>query len=586
MKLKWKMNIMIGLMLLIFSGILGSVMFLKVSTILDIKKLSAFELSSNMGMMIIDSQYQGQWTVKDGKLYKGTMVIDDSFEALDAIVEKVHIFSAIYLGEQEVAVSDMQAMGPPPQDDNGAKKDATIADEMLKNSASDGQGVTQDVLDAVLKNGESKSGRAAIGGMNVDAYYTPIKDQSGNVIGMWVVCSSRDDSMKEVFSLFSSILIIIVLILIVGIIVSMSISNHITKDLVNMQEDISSFALGDFTKAMDLKILNRKDEIGHIGQSIADMQQGVKTIVRGVLKQTNLIEHNISLTNHKLGDLQNDIEMISATTQQLSAGLQQTSASATQMNQTASNIEAEVDHTYDMSKSGKEAAQKIKLRAEDLKVKSSNSKQQTQNVYSQAHKNMVDSIEKSKSIEQIQLLTDTIFAIASETNLLSLNANIEAARAGEAGRGFSIVADEIRKLSESSKQAATQIQQVTQEVIQSVDTLIVDSKDMLDFIDNNVFKDYEMLIETADQYSQDATFVDNLVSNFTQTTQKLRTSMKTMTNAINEIALAANEGAEGSSDIAGRAIDMLNNVNSCVEQSQATKESSNKLLEEVSGFRV
>jgi methyl-accepting chemotaxis protein len=337
---------------------------------------------------------------------------------------------------------------------------------------------------------------------------------------------------------------------------------------------------------MDGKVLTRKDEIGHIGKAISSMQHGVKTIVKGVLKQTHNIEENIDATNKKLDNIQQDIEVISATTEQLSAGLQQTSASATQMNQTAMNIEEEVDGTYAMSQSGKEAAQKIKQRAQALKTKSLTSKAQTQQVYSQAHSNMTNSIEKSKCIEQINLLTQTIFAIASETNLLSLNANIEAARAGEAGRGFSIVADEIRKLSESSKQAATQIQEVTKQVLESVDAVIVDSKDMLSFIDNNVFKDYEMLVETGEQYSQDAIFVEDLVSGFTNTTEKLRSSMKMMTTTINEISLAANEGAEGSSDIAARVMEMLNNVNALVEQSNATKQSSDRLLKEVRGFRV
>jgi methyl-accepting chemotaxis protein len=582
MKLKWKMNIMIGLMLLIFSVVLGSVMYMKVTSILEIKMQNEFKLTSSMGMLVLDSKYPGQWSVKNGKLYKGTIAIDDSFTALDEIRESVHIFSALYVGSQEVAVSNMENMGPPP--DQQQKKFSILS--LLKNKSVATQGVSQQVIDAVLKNGESFSGKAAIAGMNVNAYYTPIKDETGKIIGMWSVCSSRDDSMQEVISLFGSILVLIILMFVVGIMISIGISRHITKDLEDIQHNIASFADGDFSGDINGKILNRKDEIGHIGQSISDMQQGVKKIIRGVLNQTHAIEGNIDVTNKKLDAIQGDIEVISATTQQLSAGLQQTSASATQMNQTASNIEQEMDSTYSISQSGKQAAQEIKQRAQQLKTKSLSSKAQTQQVYSQAHSNMMDSIEKSKSIEQITLLTQTIFAIASETNLLSLNANIEAARAGEAGRGFSIVADEIRKLSESSKQAATQIQQVTQQVLESVEALILDSKDMLSFIDNNVFKDYEMLIATGEQYSQDAVFVEDLVSSFTSTTEKLRTSVKMMTTTINEISIAANEGAEGSSDIAERAVEMLNDVNALVQQSNATKHSSNQLLKEVGEFRV
>ena len=66
-------------------------------------------------------------------------------------------------------------------------------------------------------------------------------------------------------------------------------------------------------------------------------------------------------------------------------------------------------------------------------------------------------IEKSKAVEEINILTDNILSITSQTNLLALNANIEAARAGEAGKGFAVVAGEIGKLAMDSAQAANQI---------------------------------------------------------------------------------------------------------------------------------
>ena len=80
-------------------------------------------------------------------------------------------------------------------------------------------------------------------------------------------------------------------------------------------------------------------------------------------------------------------------------------------------------------------------------------------------------IEKSKAVEEVRELTKNIINIAEETNLLALNASIEAAKAGDAGRGFVVVADEIGKLAMNSAQAATEIQKVTAEVIQTVDEL-------------------------------------------------------------------------------------------------------------------
>ena len=91
-----------------------------------------------------------------------------------------------------------------------------------------------------------------------------------------------------------------------------------------------------------------------------------------------------------------------------------------------------------------------------------------------------EKIAKSKSVEQIEILTSNIIEITEQTNLLALNASIEAARTGEAGRGFAVVADEIGKLAGNSADAAAKIRQVSAEVIQAVDELAEGSQQMIE----------------------------------------------------------------------------------------------------------
>lgn len=97
---------------------------------------------------------------------------------------------------------------------------------------------------------------------------------------------------------------------------------------------------------------------------------------------------------------------------------------------------------------------------------------------------MEQSIENSKEAAQIQSLTENILQIASQTNLLSLNASIEAARAGEAGKGFSVVAAQIGELAESSRTIAKNIQEISTLVTESVTGLSSDSKKLLEFVNN------------------------------------------------------------------------------------------------------
>lgn len=189
-------------------------------------------------------------------------------------------------------------------------------------------------------------------------------------------------------------------------------------------------------------------------------------------------------------------------------------------------------------------------------------------------------------MEQINVLSDTILNIAAQTNLLVLNAAIEAARAGEAGKGFAVVADEISALAESSKDAVNEIQKVANEVILSVEDLSQNSQEILNFIDKTVIADYDSMVNIGDQYNSDSQLVNSIVSEFTVTTEQLSASIQNMVKAINEITLANNENAEGTSKIAQKTSIVVEEADEVIKYCMITRESSQKLTDLVSKFKV
>jgi methyl-accepting chemotaxis protein len=132
-----------------------------------------------------------------------------------------------------------------------------------------------------------------------------------------------------------------------------------------------------------------------------------------------------------------------------------------------------------------------------------------------------EAIENSKVVEQISILSESIIQITAQTNLLALNASIEAARAGEAGRGFTVVAEEIRKLAEQSKGVVSKIQNITDQVKDSVNHLADSSNKLLEFMSTDVNNDYMSMLEIADKYNLDASFVSSMVSDFDSTSNDL-----------------------------------------------------------------
>jgi methyl-accepting chemotaxis protein len=131
--------------------------------------------------------------------------------------------------------------------------------------------------------------------------------------------------------------------------------------------------------------------------------------------------------------------------------------------------------------------------------------------------------------------------IASQTNLLSLNASIEAARAGESGKGFAVVATEIGALAEQSSGTATEIGTINQEITQMVRELSDAAFRLLNIMNTQVAKDYDMLEHTGESYYQDATMFRSQMESCMTYMKQLQESMETIMSRVSDIAAAVQQ---------------------------------------------
>lgn len=403
----------------------------------------------------------------------------------------------------------------------------------------------------------------------------------------WAVITveSKSDAMAFITNTQIFSIIICIVSLIIATVIVRIVAGKIANPIKKSADYLKVIAQGDFTIDVDKVMLSSKDEIGIIAQGIQGMKDSLKYLAVQITTEAMSIQDKVENVVIEMNELNDNLEGISATTEELSANTEETAASSQEMTATSQEIERAVQTIAENSSKGALAAREISARAEDTKEKVDLSLEKTSAILVETREQLEKAIEESKVVEQIRVLSASIMAIAEQTNLLALNAAIEAARAGEAGKGFSVVEDEIGNLADQSKLTVNKITEVTDRVMIAVENLSKNSNNLLSFVSGDVSGDYKNMVDVANKYREDARFVDDLVTEFSATSEELLASIESMAHAIDGVAIAANESATGTTEIANRASEANMKSNSVMKKVVETKKSSDNLKKEISKFQ-
>lgn len=377
----------------------------------------------------------------------------------------------------------------------------------------------------------------------------------------------------NIVSIYTKSTIIMTALSIMGLILAIVIGLVLTNDINKPLQVINLFGekLASYDLSYDFNV-TRGDEFGKAGASLFKAQENIKELVKTIIENSQNMSASSEELSATVQELTSKAISVDEAINNISINMQEASAGAEEISASIQEVDSSINILSQKAMDGSSNANSAKERAIEVKNNSQKALNEAKQISNEKQQRMTKVIEDGKVVDNIRVMANTIADIAEQTNLLALNAAIEAARAGEMGKGFSVVAEEVRTLAEQSAEAVNNIQETIIKVQEAFKNSIDTGTDILGFINGDVNTQFESYERTGNQYYKDSDFVSNMseeiaamseevtatvgqvneeIQNMAEVTQKssghaevIKESMNETTHGLEQVALTAQSQAE------------------------------------------
>ena len=375
----------------------------------------------------------------------------------------------------------------------------------------------------------------------------------------------------------------VLLVIVMGTYAGKNIVNPVKSAHTQLNEMIDSMKAdkGDLTRRLEVK---SNDEIGQLVAGLNSFIEQLQLLMQKIQSSSRNMLVSAEEVKGSVDESGQVAMNVSATSQEMAASIEEISATLEQISRGSGEILSRVETMQNSVVSETKHVEEIQKRAQAMNLETAENKNSAQQVFQTVGVTLKEAVDESRSVEKINILTGNILDIAGKTNLLALNASIEAARAGEAGKGFAVVADEIRQLADSSRETASNIQDISQMVTAAVEKLAEEATKMLEFVNGDVIRDYDSFVKIAGQYARDAKETQEILQQFSNQSTDIANTMQDMNQGLRDISVTVDESANGVSAVAEDISVLVGAIAKIKEESDNNQDIARELENEVGRF--
>lgn len=377
-------------------------------------------------------------------------------------------------------------------------------------------------------------------------------------------------------------LVVLALLLVLFVYFYIKITINPLKSLVVQTNKLSS---GDLRTKIEKKNLTRKDEIGELTRSFDKMSSNISSLIKNIINASGLLYSSSA-------DLENKTQNISSISDEIANTVSELAKGA--MNQ-AEDTESGVSKTVDMARiieRNNKLNSHLSETVENIKINANEGKSVLNELVKHTNENECISKEifdivktTEENSKNIDIASDMIASIADQTNLLALNAAIEAARAGDAGKGFSVVAEEIRKLAEDSTESTKNIHDIVVTLIENASYAVTKMNEAGEVVE----RQKQSVIDTEIKFTDILNAIDsaeNSVKEVLLSSTEIENKKEEIISILESLAAIAEENAASTQEVSASTEEASAQLHEISSESEKLVEISDNLKEEISKFKI